>query len=111
MIARFKRKDFPEHYVKVYRSVLEDKNLSLKAKGLHAWMRSFPYNWQFYVVDMQKRLKEGRDALNGALKELLDNGYLEREHLHKAGKFIGYLYIIYPVKKAAFDKYIQSKDL
>ena len=88
-------KDLPSVSVEIYRQVLHDPRLSLKAKGLHAFMRSMPSGWRFNVPDLTNRLPEGKAAITAALKELVDVGYIDRDRARgEDGVFMGYLYIV-----------------
>lgn len=49
---------------------LENKALSLKAKGLWAFLMSKPDGWQVSVRGLEVQLLEGKDAIMSALKEL-----------------------------------------
>ena len=75
------------NYTVISNHVLQNNNLSLKAKGLYAFMWSLPDTWDYSVSGLTKVLKEGRDAINEALKELEREGYLVRSILRKGGKF------------------------
>lgn len=75
------------NFTMVSNHVLRNTNLSLKAKGLYAYMWSLPENWDYSVSGLTKVLKEGRDAINEALKELEREGYLVRTILRSGGKF------------------------
>lgn len=67
---------------------LQDKRLSWKAKGLHAYMLSLPNDWKFYDVELEKHAKDGKDSLKTALKELKQFGYMKRERRrNEEGKF------------------------
>lgn len=80
---------------------LRDKNLGLSARGLMCWMLSCPDNWDFTVTGMVKLLKEGKDAINTALRELEKYGYVERRRTRDAkGVFKGIEYIIHEEPKA-----------
>lgn len=59
-------------------AVIEDIELSWKAKGLFIYLWSKPDDWQFYEVEVAKHSKDGRDSLRSALKELEGKGYLKR---------------------------------
>lgn len=74
-------------YTVISNSVLRNKNISLKAKGLYAYMWSLPDDWNYSVEGLTKVLKEGKDAINMALKELEREGYLVRSTLRRGGKF------------------------
>ena len=75
------------NYTVISNHVLQNNNLSLKAKGLYAFMWSLPDTWDYSVSGLTTVLKEGRDAINEALKELEREGYLVRSILRKGGKF------------------------
>ena len=83
------------NYTKIDNRYLEDKNISLKAKGLLTLMLSLPDNWKFNVNGLCLLCKESKNAVNSAIKELKDNKYLEVEKTYdESGRFI-YVYIIY----------------
>lgn len=73
---------------------LRDKNLSLKAKGLLSWMLSNTEGWDYSVAGIVEVMKENRDAINSALAELEDYGYLTRRKVRDGGKFDGMEYLI-----------------
>ena len=58
-------------------SLLNDKNLSLKAKGLYSFMFSKPNGWNFTIRSMSKQLKEGVDSISSGLNELKSYGWVE----------------------------------
>lgn len=66
------------NFTMVSNHVLRNENLSLKAKGLYAYMWSLPDSWDYSVAGLTKVLKEGKSAINEALKELEHEGYLVR---------------------------------
>lgn len=73
---------------------LRDKNLTLKAKGLLSWMLSNAEGWDYSVAGIVAVMKENRDAINSALTELEDYGYLTRRQVRDGGKFGGVEYLI-----------------
>ena len=82
-------------YTKIDNNYLEDKNISLKAKGLLTLMLSLPDNWKFNIKGLCLLCKESKLAVTNALNELKDNNYLEIEKGYDYdGKFI-YEYTIY----------------
>jgi len=64
------------NFTTVQNSLLRNKNISLKAKGLFAYMASFNKNWNFTIRSMTLQLKDGRDSINSGLKELINNGFI-----------------------------------
>ena len=57
---------------------LQDVTLSLKAVGLLTKMLSFPDGWKISTEGLSAICKEGVDAIQSALKELEQHGYLSR---------------------------------
>lgn len=83
------------NYTKIDNTYLEDKNISLKAKGLLTLMLSLPDVWNFNINGLRLLCKESRLAITNALKELEENRYLIIEKGHsKDDKFL-YNYIVY----------------
>ena len=60
---------------------LQDITISLKAVGLLTKMLSFPDGWKFSTEGLAAICKEGPDAIQSALKELEQHGYLARHRL------------------------------
>ena len=81
---------------------LQDKSLSLKAKGLLSIMLSLPKNWDYSINGLVSIVKENETAVKSALNELKDNGYLEVVKLFpnetENGR-LDYVYNIYEVSK------------
>ena len=74
---------------------LRDKSLSLKAKGLMSLMLSLPDDWDYSVAGLVAILSEGETAVRGAIKELVNNGYLVRERVYENGRIIDWDYTLY----------------
>lgn len=84
-----------EGFTVLYNTMITDKRLSLKAKGLFAVMTSRPEGWKFSVSGLAAFTGEGKDAIRSGLMELERVGYLLREQGHKDdGTFGGNVYIL-----------------
>ena len=59
-------------YSMVSNELLNNENISLKAKGLFAYMLSKPGSWNFTYKGMCKQLKESESAIASGIKELKD---------------------------------------
>ena len=55
---------------------LMNRNLSLKAKGLLSLILALPEDWHYSIAGLAAISKEKEGAINSALKELKENGYL-----------------------------------
>lgn len=75
---------------------LQDKNLTLKAKGLQSLMLSLPEQWDYSTEGLATLSKDGKDSVMTALQELEKYGYLVRTRkLNDKNQFDGYIYDIY----------------
>lgn len=81
---------------------LQDKNISLKAKGLLSYMLSLPEYWEYSINGLASICKEGPDCIRTTIKELEDNGYITRNRIRSEnGKLGATEYIIreHPVEE------------
>lgn len=73
----------------------QDKEISLKAKGLLGLMLSLPSNWDYSINGLVAIVKENKAAVQSALKELEEHMYLKRTRVQdETGRF-DYVYDIY----------------
>lgn len=73
----------------------QDKEISLKAKGLLGLMLSLPSNWDYSINGLVAIVKENKAAVQSALKELEEHKYLKRTRVQdETGRF-DYVYDIY----------------
>jgi len=92
------QKDRDNPYVMVNKQLLNNAELSWKAKGLLTYLLSLPDNWQIYEDEIVKHAKDGKDSLKSAIKELIANGYIERERIrNSSGQLKGYSYCVYEI--------------
>ena len=75
-IIRVKR--LPKNYTVMDKGFLEDARLSMKAKGILAYLLSKPNNWKVIVADIVNHCKDGKSAIYAGLKELKENGYYKK---------------------------------
>ena len=68
--------------------LLNDSNISLKAKGLYVYMQSKPADWSFSLDKISYQNKDGKDSVRNAINELVDAGYLTRKKMFKDSKGI-----------------------
>jgi len=57
---------------------LRNKNISEKAKGVFAIIMSLPDNWDFSINGLVTICNGGESAIRSAIKELIENGYCQR---------------------------------
>jgi predicted transcriptional regulator len=92
------QKDKDNPYVMVNKESLNNTELSWKSKGLLTYLLSLPDNWKIYEDEIVKHAKDGKDSLKSAIKELIENGYIERERIRNpSGQLKGYTYCVYEI--------------
>ena len=94
-----------KHYTQIHNDAIRDKNLSLKARGLHHFMLSFPVDWEFNLDHLIRESGEGRTAIASAIQELADHRYLKKERVkNQDGQFTGWIYDIYELPQCVNDE-------
>lgn len=93
----------------LFNVVLENPNLSFKAKGLWAYCMSRPNNWEFHVNHLATVSKDGTDGVYSALKELIAEGLVEKIQKNERGKFGKVDYLIFPYPPE-FKKCLPHRD-
>ena len=67
---------------------LQDKRLSLKAKGLLSYMLSLPDDWDYSLKGLTVGCKDGLDSVRTAVLELEEHGYVRNEiHYAQVGEY------------------------
>jgi len=76
--------------------LINNEKVSLRAKGLYVFLQSKPDNWSFSVARIASQTKEGKAAIQEAIKELEAIKLLSRKaRKDKLGKWIGFDYTLY----------------
>jgi len=75
---------------------LQDRRLSLKAKGLLSYMLSLPDDWDYSLKGLTTGCRDGIDSVRSAVHELEDGGYLYRSKVRDArGRIVDYNYEVF----------------
>ena len=64
------------HYVKIPNELLNDPNISWKAKGLFCHMASKPDNFNFTIRSLSRQVPDGIKSIYSALTELKNRGWI-----------------------------------
>jgi hypothetical protein len=96
-MAYFRRPKNHEHpYAQIANSVLEDKDLSFKAKGILSYLLSRSDEWEVYQAQLADLGPDGETAVRSGIKELMKAGYLERSpRRNDDGTIAKWEYIVY----------------
>lgn len=102
------RKNKNNPYFIMNKTGINDKNLSLKAKGLLSYLCSKPDNWYINYQDLISSSKNKVKSIRSAVKELLITGYMVRnQYRNNNGKFGHYDLTVYEQPRKAI--YIKNK--
>ena len=93
-----------EKYTQVDNNILNLKNISLKAKGLYAFLCSKPNNWNFSYKWLIFQLQEWEKAIRSAVKELVNIEILLRIPKKEWNSFTGWDWIINPNKNDLLNR-------
>ena len=98
-------RDFGTNYISIPSDVLQDVNISCKARGLYATIMGLPRYWTLTVRGLLPIIKEGEKAIYSALKELEEYGYVTRsQDKLENGKFGGVVYTLHAHSTRKADK-------
>lgn len=81
------RLSIDEHFTAVPNEWARDERLSRRARGLLVEVMSHRVGWHVTIRSLAKAGKEGRDAIQTALTELVEHGYVKRSQGRAGGKF------------------------
>lgn len=97
-----------ENSFEIPEDVINDKNLSLKAKGLYCFMLSKPKDFRFWDAELEKYSASGISVVKSAIKELKKAGYVRRQPIkNEEGKVVSWETVVYDEKFSVFP----NKDI
>lgn len=104
--GNIKRSKPTSNFTTIPNAILENKTISLKAKGLLIYILRLPPDWIINKTELHKGLKEGRDSVLSAFDELILAGYIHVERLRSAGQFDGFNYEVFdtPISEKPFTE-------
>ena len=85
-----------KNFTMISNSLLNDSSLSLKAKGLMAYLESKPTEWTFSYSGILSQTLEGKRVIKSAIIELIDANLLVRI---KRASGVYYDFILYPTRE------------
>ncbi|MBA7542219.1 hypothetical protein ES705_34538 [subsurface metagenome] len=104
------KKDKNNPYLIMNKTVLEDRRLSLAAKGLCCYLLSKPDDWYIHTKDIIANCSNGRDSVYSSINELVKFNYMYKHQFRSNnGAFYSYNYLVYerPKKPTSIKTYTQ----
>lgn len=77
---------------------LQDPTMTLKAKGLYAYLMSLPEDWVLHQTELKRHFKDGKDSIRTAMNELIEKGYVTKTVTrNELGQIVDCTYVVYDV--------------
>lgn len=92
MKLRRVRREKNNNFTTIDNTILRDKTITLKSKGLLLTVMGLPETWDFSVAGIVTVLKENGRAIYSAIKELRAAGYVEVSREYDNGKISAWVY-------------------
>ena len=92
---------------------LRDKRLSLKAVGLLSIVLSLTDDWHYTINGLVGSVKDGKDSVESAIKELKKNGYLRVDKIYPNGNCnrIQYQYTFFEKSQEVVFQPLENQDI
>lgn len=88
-------KSHPEGFTVCDNRGLRHPDISFKATGLWAYVKSQPPDWEICIEHLAHQKRDGRDAIYSALEELIEVGLVMKRRNRVNGRFAGISYDFY----------------
>lgn len=79
------KKGSADNFMLMQREALQRADLSMKAKGLLAYIMSLPNDWVIHQTELVTHFTDGEKAVRSATNELIEAGYLLRHQTRGEG--------------------------
>ena len=91
---------------------LQDPNMSMKAKGLYAYLMSLPEDWVLHQTELKRHFKDGRDSIRTAVNELIENGYVTKvDTRNELGQIVDCTYTVYEEPRKSMENPATEKPI
>lgn len=96
------RRRLSSQFAQIPNALLRDEGLSARARGVLCYMLSHADGFEITRSLLNSAFTEGREALDTALRELRDAGYVRSiRHQDETGRFTGREYLVFDERGAA----------
>lgn len=99
------QKRYKHGFTTVSNDIFRCNQLSAKALGILCLLFSLPDNWQFSEAGIASLFpKDGKASVRSGVKELEASGFVRREQIREAGRFVGYKWLVSDVPFSDFPQ-------
>lgn len=105
------KKVYQKRFTTVDNTVLNDTNLSWKAKGLFVYLWSQADEWEFYETEVVKHSTDGIRSMRAGLHELEEKGYLSRKRERVGNRLRGSIWLLSETPQKLQNVTLQNDSL
>lgn len=105
------KKVYQKRFTTVDNTVLNDTNLSWKAKGLFVYLWSQADEWNFYETEVVKHSTDGIRSMRAGLHELEEKGYLSRKRERVGNRLKGSIWLLSETPQKLQNVTLQNDSL
>lgn len=105
------QKQYKKSFTTVDNSVLNDTNLSWKAKGLFVYLWSQADEWDYYETEIVKHSTDGVRSMRSGIHELEENGYLTRKRERVGNRLKGSIWVLSDTPQKSQSVNLQNVSL
>ena len=100
-----------ENFTMINNSLIQDKRISWKARGMLIYILSLPDDWVIYAKEVQTHSPDGKASFATGMKELEKYGYIVKEYKRNdKGHIVGMNYRVYDNPDKAVEN-LENKGL
>lgn len=103
------RKAKKSKYSIISNSIMQDTNLSWKAKGILCYLLHLPDDWKINLVHLEKQATDGIESLRSGFKELQDSGYIQHDTIRDKGRILSHVWIVHEEPSFVSEKPSHNK--
>lgn len=105
------KKVYQKRFTTVDNTVLNDTELSWKAKGLFVYLWSQADEWEFYETEVVKHSTDGIRSMRAGLHELEEKGYLSRKRKRVGNRLKGSIWLLSETPQKLQNVTLQNDSL
>lgn len=105
------KKVYQKRFTTVDNTVLNDAELSWKAKGLFVYLWSQADEWEFYETEVVKHSTDGIRSMRAGLHELEEKGYLSRKRERVGNRLKGSIWLLSETPQKLQNVTLQNDSL
>lgn len=89
------KRELEDNFTRLPNEIVNQRNLSFKAKGILWYLLSKPEDWKTYIKEVANNGKDGVKSIRSGIKELIDAGYVVRTTERDNGVITDWVYYVY----------------